>query len=157
VEVVRTAEVCTGQLAATRTGLPPAGEDELTNSKIRCYVTASPPILLAAQGSTLNQAIAAYNENSASNENSTSSYYLCSAERIGNFFDGLTLVSPGVVSVSPVPGRRRGHHRRDCRERHHLRRRLQVVTQQILTHGLHPASFGPVPRTAPRHDADKSD
>jgi len=38
-----------GLLAATRTGLPPAGDDELTNSKIRCYITASPPALLGAR------------------------------------------------------------------------------------------------------------
>ena len=42
-------EVLPGLLAATRTGLSPAGDDELTNSKIRCYVTASPPALLGAR------------------------------------------------------------------------------------------------------------
>jgi hypothetical protein len=45
----RTASLLPGPLAATRTGLPPAGDDELTNSKIRCYVTASPPALLGAR------------------------------------------------------------------------------------------------------------
>ena len=45
------ASLLPGLLAATRTGLPPAGEDELTNGKIRCYVTASPPALLGAQDS----------------------------------------------------------------------------------------------------------
>jgi hypothetical protein len=42
----------------------------------------------------LNQAIAAYNQNSAS------SYYLRSPEQIARFFDGLTLVPPGVVTTS---------------------------------------------------------
>ena len=44
-----TASLLPGLLAATRTGLSPAGDDELTNSKIRCYVTASPPALLGAR------------------------------------------------------------------------------------------------------------
>jgi hypothetical protein len=43
------ASLLPGLLAATRTGLPPAGDDELTNSKIGCYVTASPPALLGAR------------------------------------------------------------------------------------------------------------
>jgi len=42
----------------------------------------------------LNQAIAAYNQNSAS------SYHLRSPEQIAAFFDGLTLVPPGVVTTS---------------------------------------------------------
>jgi hypothetical protein len=42
----------------------------------------------------LNQAIAAYNQNSAS------SYHLRSPEEIARFFDGLTLVPPGVVATS---------------------------------------------------------
>ena len=42
----------------------------------------------------LNQAIAAYNQNS------TSSYHLRSPAAIARFFDGLTLVSPGVVTTS---------------------------------------------------------
>ena len=37
-----------GLLAATRTGFTPAGDGELTNSKIRCYAAASPPALLGA-------------------------------------------------------------------------------------------------------------
>src|ERR1022692_3570972 len=45
----RAASLLPGLLAATRTGLTPAGDDELTNSKIRCYVTASPPDLLGAR------------------------------------------------------------------------------------------------------------
>src|SRR6266700_5967011 len=45
----RAASLLPGLLAATRTGLTPAGDDELTNSKIRCYVTASPPALLGAR------------------------------------------------------------------------------------------------------------
>ena len=42
----------------------------------------------------LNQAIATYNQNSAS------SYHLRSPEEIARFFDGLTLVQPGVVTTS---------------------------------------------------------
>jgi len=42
----------------------------------------------------LNHAIAAYNQNSAS------SYHLRSPEEIARFFDGLTLVPPGVVTTS---------------------------------------------------------
>jgi hypothetical protein len=42
----------------------------------------------------LNEAIAAYNQNSAS------SYHLRSTEQIGAFFDGLTVVPPGIVPVS---------------------------------------------------------
>jgi S-adenosyl methyltransferase len=42
----------------------------------------------------LNEAIAVYNQNSAS------SYHLRSPERIGAFFDGLTVVPPGLVPAS---------------------------------------------------------
>lgn len=42
----------------------------------------------------LNQAIAVYNDNSAS------SYHLRSPERIARFFDGLELLEPGVVTTS---------------------------------------------------------
>jgi hypothetical protein len=42
----------------------------------------------------LNQAIAAYNQNSAS------SYHLRSPEQLAGFFDGLALVPPGVVTTS---------------------------------------------------------
>src|SRR5690348_7535799 len=42
----------------------------------------------------LNHAIAAYNQNSVS------SYHLRSPEEIARFFDGLTLVPPGVVTTS---------------------------------------------------------
>ena len=42
----------------------------------------------------LNHAISAYNQNSAS------SYHLRSPEEIARFFDGLTLIPPGVVSTS---------------------------------------------------------
>jgi hypothetical protein len=45
----RVASLLPGLLAATRTGLSPAGDDELTNSKIRCYLTVSPPALLGAR------------------------------------------------------------------------------------------------------------
>ena len=46
-----TASLLPGLLAATRTGLPPAGDDELTNNKIHHddYVTVSPPALLGAR------------------------------------------------------------------------------------------------------------
>jgi hypothetical protein len=43
------ASLLPGLLAATRTGLSPASDGELTNSRISRYVTASPPILLGAQ------------------------------------------------------------------------------------------------------------
>ena len=41
----------TGLLAATRTGLPPAGDDKLTNTKKTPwhYATVSPPALLGAR------------------------------------------------------------------------------------------------------------
>ena len=42
----------------------------------------------------MNQAIAVYNQNSAS------SYHLRTPERIGAFFDGLELVPPGIVPAS---------------------------------------------------------
>jgi len=42
----------------------------------------------------LNRAIAAYNQNSAS------SYHLRTPAEIARFFDGLTLVPPGVVTTS---------------------------------------------------------
>jgi hypothetical protein len=45
------ASLLPGPLAATRTGLPPAGDDELTN-KIHRYITASPPALLGARCGT---------------------------------------------------------------------------------------------------------
>src|SRR5713226_10584216 len=45
------ASLLPGLLAATRTGLPPAGDDELTNTKKTPwhYVTVSPPALLGAR------------------------------------------------------------------------------------------------------------
>jgi hypothetical protein len=45
------ASLLPGLLAATRTGLPPAGDDELTNTKINrgLYITVSPPVLLGAR------------------------------------------------------------------------------------------------------------
>jgi hypothetical protein len=46
----------------------------------------------------LNEAIAVYNQNSAS------SYHLRSREQIGAFFDGLTLVPPGLVPASQWQG-----------------------------------------------------
>ena len=47
-----------------------------------------------ATSPALNQAIAAYNQNAAD------SYHLRSPEQITRFFDGLTLVPPGVVTTS---------------------------------------------------------
>ena len=49
----RAASLLPGLLAATRTGLTPAGNDELTNRKNRCYVTASPPVLGAHESPRL--------------------------------------------------------------------------------------------------------
>ena len=46
----------------------------------------------------LNQAIAVYNQNSAS------SYHLRSPEQIAGYFEGLTLVPPGIVPVSQWRG-----------------------------------------------------
>jgi hypothetical protein len=44
------ASLLPGLLAATRTGLSPAGDDELTNTKKHHgYVTVSPPVLLGAR------------------------------------------------------------------------------------------------------------
>src|SRR5437764_1688311 len=44
------ASLLPGLLAATRTGLPPAGDDELTNTKNTMnYITVSPPVLLGAR------------------------------------------------------------------------------------------------------------
>jgi hypothetical protein len=43
------ASLLPGLLAATRTGLTPASNGELTNSKMSRYLTASPPALLGAQ------------------------------------------------------------------------------------------------------------
>ena len=49
------ASLLPGLLAATRTGLPPAGDNELTNSKIRCYITAPPPRCWAHERSRLGR------------------------------------------------------------------------------------------------------
>jgi S-adenosyl methyltransferase len=54
-----------------------------------------------ATSPALNAAIAAYNQNSAS------SYHLRTREQVGAFFDGLTMVPPGLVPASwwrPGPG-----------------------------------------------------
>lgn len=51
-----TASLLPGLLAATRTGLPPASDDELTNGKISRYVTASPPLCWAHEkGSVMDR------------------------------------------------------------------------------------------------------
>jgi hypothetical protein len=66
----------------------------------RRYLDALPSgsYLALCDGTTvspaLNEAIAAYNQNSAS------SYHLRTLEQIGAFFDGLTMVPPGIVPVS---------------------------------------------------------
>jgi hypothetical protein len=44
-----------GLLAATRTGLPPEGLDDLINNKIICCVTASLPVLLGARTIEVSQ------------------------------------------------------------------------------------------------------
>jgi hypothetical protein len=67
---------------------------------VRRYLNALPPgsYLTLCDGTdaspTLNEAIAVYNQNSAS------SYYLRSPRQVGAFFDGLALVAPGVVPAS---------------------------------------------------------
>lgn len=61
----RAASRLAGLLAATRIGLPPAGDDELTNSKIRCNVTASPAALLGARIIEAKQFSAARGKSSA--------------------------------------------------------------------------------------------
>jgi hypothetical protein len=67
---------------------------------VRRYLDALPPgsYLALCDGTdaspALNEAIGVYNQNSVS------SYHLRSPERIGAFFDGLTLVPPGVVPAS---------------------------------------------------------
>ena len=43
------ASLLPGHLAATRTGLPPASDDELTNHQQIRYVTELPPVLLGAR------------------------------------------------------------------------------------------------------------
>ncbi len=43
------ASLLPGLLAATRTGLPPAGDDELFEQQEHRYVTVSPPVLLGAR------------------------------------------------------------------------------------------------------------
>ena len=44
----QTASLLPGLLAATRTGLSPAGDDELTNKKYGCLPHSPPPALLGA-------------------------------------------------------------------------------------------------------------
>jgi len=44
----QTASLLPGLLAATRTGLSPAGDDELTNEKYGCLPHSPPPALLGA-------------------------------------------------------------------------------------------------------------
>jgi hypothetical protein len=67
---------------------------------VRSYLDALPAgsYLALCDGTTvspaLNEAIAAYNQNSAS------SYHLRTPEQIGAFFDGLTVVPPGIVPSS---------------------------------------------------------
>jgi hypothetical protein len=67
---------------------------------VRSYLDALPAgsCLALCDGTTvspaLNEAIAAYNQNSSS------SYHLRNPEHIGAFFDGLTVVPPGIVPVS---------------------------------------------------------
>ena len=72
----------------------------------------------------LNQAIAAYNQNSAS------SYHLRSPEEIARFFDGLTLVPPGVVDHLPVAARPGRRQRGAPGGRRDLRRGTQGLTRK---------------------------
>ena len=71
---------------------------------VRRYLDALPAgsYLALCDGTTvspaLNEAIAAYNQNSAS------SYHLRSPEQIAGFFDGLTLVPPGLVPAAQWQG-----------------------------------------------------
>jgi S-adenosyl methyltransferase len=77
--------------------LPDADEP---HALVRRYLDALPAgsYLALCDGAdvspALNEAIAVYNQNSAS------SYHLRSPERIAAFFDGLTPVAPGIVPVS---------------------------------------------------------
>jgi S-adenosyl methyltransferase len=79
-------------------GQLPDSEDP--HALARRYLDALPAgsYLALCDGTTvspaLNEAIAAYNQNSAS------SYHLRTPEQIGAFFDGLTLVPPGIVPAS---------------------------------------------------------
>jgi hypothetical protein len=67
---------------------------------VRRYLDALPAgsYLALCDGTTaspaLNEAIAAYNQNSAS------SYHLRTPEQIAAYFDGLTVLPPGIVSIS---------------------------------------------------------
>jgi hypothetical protein len=75
-------------------------DSDKPHALLRRYLDALPPgsYLALCDGTdtspALNQAIAAYNQNSAS------SYHLRSPAQIGAFFDGLTPVPPGIVPAS---------------------------------------------------------
>jgi hypothetical protein len=75
-------------------------DSDKPHALLRRYLDALPPgsCLALCDGTdtspALNQAIAVYNQNSAS------SYHLRSPEQIGAFFDGLTPVPPGLVPAS---------------------------------------------------------
>ena len=80
--------------------LPDSAGPSWPRSIVTTLLDALPPgsYLALSDGTdtspALNHAIAAYNQNSAS------SYHLRSPEEIARFFDGLTLVPPGVVTTS---------------------------------------------------------
>ena len=80
--------------------LPDSAGPSRPRSIVTTLLDALPPgsYLALSDGTdtspALNHAIAAYNQNSAS------SYHLRSPEEIARFFDGLTLVPPGVVTTS---------------------------------------------------------
>jgi hypothetical protein len=75
-------------------------DSDAPHALLRRYLDALPPgsCLALCDGTDacpkLNEAIAVYNQNSAS------SYHLRSPEQIGAFFDGLSVVPPGLVSAS---------------------------------------------------------
>ena len=80
--------------------LPDSAGPSRPRSIVTTLLDALPPgsYLALSDGTNtspaLNHAISAYNQNSAS------SYHLRSPEEIARFFDGLTLIPPGVVSTS---------------------------------------------------------
>ena len=75
-------------------------DSDKPHALLRRYLDAMPPgsCLALCDGTNtspaLNEAVAAYNQNSAS------SYYLRTAEQVEAFFDGLTPVPPGLVPAS---------------------------------------------------------
>jgi len=104
------------------------GDSDRPGSIVSWLVDALPPgsYLALCDGTdtspVLNQAIAAYNQNSAS------SYHLRSPDVIARFFDGLALLPPGVVAALAVASRPRRRQRGTPRGPHGLRRGPQGLT-----------------------------